>query len=56
MIKLKSKVFRLKINEKFKCMIKRINKFIENKYNDGFNISYQYISEKICIVTYWRED
>lgn len=56
MIKLKSKVFRLKVNEKLEDIIKRINKFIENKYNDGFSLDSQYVSEKICIVTYWRED
>ena len=55
MLKITSKIFRAKKNETFSALLKRVNTFIAEKYDSGYNLDKTIINEKLIVVDYWKE-
>lgn len=56
MIKITSKIFRAKKGETFSSLLKRANKFIAEKYEDGYSLDKTIVNEKLIVVDYWVGD
>lgn len=55
MIKITSKIFRAKKGETFSSLLKQVNKFIAEKYEDGYSLDKTIVNEKLIVVDYWKE-
>ena len=55
MLKITSKIFRAKKNETFSALLKRVNKFIAEKYEQGYILDKTIVNEKLIVVDYWKE-
>lgn len=55
MLKITSKVFRAKKRETFLALLKRVNKFIAEKYGSGYSLDKTIVNEELIVVDYWRE-
>jgi len=54
MLKITSKIFRAKKNETFSALLKRVNKFIAEKYDSGYSLDKTIVNEKLIVVDYWK--
>ena len=55
MLKITSKIFRSKKDETFSTLLKRVNKFISEKYDSGYSLDKTIVNEKLIVVDYWKE-
>lgn len=55
MIKITSKIFRTNKNETFSALLKRVNKFIAEKYDSEYSLDKIIVNEKLIVVDYWKE-
>jgi len=55
MLRITSKVFRIKKNETFSALLKRVNKFIAEKADSGYSLDKTIVNEKLIVVDYWKE-
>ena len=55
MLKITSKIFRAKKNETFSSLLKRVNKFIAEKFDSGYSLDKTIVNEKLIVVDYWME-
>lgn len=55
MLKITSKIFRTKSKETFSALLKRVNRFIAEKYNSGYSLNKVIVNEKLIVVDYWKE-
>lgn len=53
MLNIKSKVFRAKKDETFSALLKRVNNFISEKADKGYDLDKNIVSEKLIVVDYW---
>lgn len=53
MIKITSKIFRASKDETFSALLKRVNKFISEKFDKGYNLDKTIVNEKLVVVDYW---
>lgn len=53
MLKITSKVFRVKKNETFSALLKRVNKFIAEKYDQGYSLDKTIVNEELIVVDCW---
>lgn len=54
MIKITSKIFRAKKGETFSALLKRVNKFIAEKFDKGYSLDRTIVSEELVVVDYWK--
>lgn len=54
MLKITSKVFRAKKRETFSALLKRVNKFIAEKFEDGYSLDKTIVNEELIVVDYWK--
>ena len=55
MLKITSKIFRTKKDETLSALLKRVNKFIAEKYDSGYSLDKVIVNEKLIVVDYWKE-
>lgn len=55
MLKITSRIFRSKKDETFSALLKRVNKFISEKYDSGYSLDKTIVNEKLIVVDYWKE-
>lgn len=55
MIKITSKIFRAKKGETFSALLKRVNKFIAEKFEKGYSFDKNIVNEELIVVDYWKE-
>lgn len=55
MLKITSKIFKAKKEETFSALLKRVNKFIAEKYEQGYSLDKNIVSEELIVVDYWKE-
>lgn len=53
MLNIKSKVFRAKKDETFSALLKRVNNFISEKADKGYDLDKNIVNEKLIVVDYW---
>ena len=53
MIKITSKIFRANKDETFSALLKRVNKFISEKFDKGYSLDKTIVNEKLVVVDYW---
>lgn len=53
MLNITSKIFRTKKDETFPALLKRVNKFIAEKYDSGYSLDKTIVNEKLIVVDYW---
>ena len=54
MLKITSKIFKAKKNETFSALLKRVNKFIAEKFDSGYSLDKTIVNEKLIVVDYWK--
>lgn len=55
MLKITSRIFRIKKNETFSALLKRVNKFIAEKCEQGYSLDKNIVNEKLIVVDCWKE-
>ena len=55
MLKITSKIFRTKKDETFSALLKRVNKFIAEKYDSEYSLDKVIVNEKLIVEDYWKE-
>lgn len=55
MIKITSKIFRAKKEETLSALLKRVNKFIAEKCEQGYSLDKNIVSEELIVVDLWKE-
>ena len=53
MIKITSRIFRAKKDETFSALLKRVNRFISEKFDKGYSLDKTIVNEKLVVVDYW---
>lgn len=56
MLKITSKIFRAKKDETFLALLKRVNKFIAEKCEQGYSLDKNIVNEKLIVVDCWKEE
>lgn len=54
MIKITSKILRAKKGETLSALLKRANKFIAEKFEQGYNLDKNIVNEELIVVDYWK--
>ena len=55
MLKIKTKVFKIKKDETFSTLMKRVNSFISSKANEGYDVQKYIVDREIVAVDYWTD-